>query len=765
MLSSLADLMEDNESLPGTGGGGDPKTTRGTHGAAAMSPKHELINGLKTLETEFHGHLGSEWFAVSSSTTSSSDRTGMGSATTSWATNTEATSSTGSVLGMAAGELSTASCQSQPASNCLPGMAAHMAEICDKLDKLERRELLTYAARITILVGNFYRMAREGDAAHSPAGSAGGGSVVAAANAHQLQHPWRPGSSNSNASQQALIDLVQHGSRPLSSMTIMSDMPLAFSASTASLAGLPAVQDSHHVHVDGDIDDGTKTINDYVIVAPIGAGSFGTVELGVTLAGEPRAIKAIKRSALMGRNEAAVRREIAIMKKLRHDNVVRLYEVIDDPGENMIYLVMKYCSNGPIVKVRPDFTCDTLPLPVAKALLRQLVSGLHYLHLRRVVHRDIKPDNVLLDHANCPCFVDFGVSGTVHKKSRTAINEKSTEGTPAFWAPEIFARKRHNEVQYNNRNNSNSGAPAAAAAGGNNSNRRAGRSDASPASSAAAAPAPLPPVDLMAADVYSLGATFFTAVCGVVPFVAKTQDALAELVLHSELRLPDFLPPAWKDLFARMLEKDPVKRIKLPAVKLHPVFTEDGADPGSPKDDIAVSDKELDDSLKPIRRDPLPRTAIGDSDPDVFRDSEDGGGGPTTPREPRFGMSSSAAVSVSTANAFSASSGQQASSKAMFHRKLPPVRKVAASGSPVKPSVAASASSPNAFADIVGGSGGGAGGIPPLPRSMSTSRMPLRNIVRASDLGGSVGSNSGSNALPPVAAAATARARPASSGR
>lgn len=803
MMMSINDLMvEDVKSSPPSK---DPATARGTNGgltavggggggmkpanstmstARPPDPKLHLLHGLKSIEVEFEHELGNDWWTKSAST----DSDGYGTATTvgassfaqdpshgdmfesdyqlikegpgmSDSTHTRAyhKSDNSVALSDSSGpppidaRFDTAAQQQQQSrldsNHQFAAAGCSMTqEVVKKLEKLTHSALLTYAARVSILLGNFYKLAQEQSQYSNSSGdsfrynntrspSHGASNVVMfSPNAKALANAssFHAGISESNG----LIDLY---SRPGSSMTTFTDAPLGFSASTASLAHLPMVGESAKLEVSGDIDEGTKTINDYVIVAPIGSGSQGTVELGVTLAGEPRAIKALKRSALMKQNEAQIRREIAIMKKLRHDNVIRLFEVIDDPRSNMIYLVMKYCSNGPLVTVRSDFTCDTLPLPVAKTLLRQLLSGLHYLHLRRIVHRDIKPDNILLDHANVPCFVDFGVSGTVHKKSRTTTNtQQIAEGTPAFWAPEVFQRKRDEQKRMG-------GTPG---------------KDGVPLF-------PAPPLDLMAADVYSLGATFFTAVCGKTPFTCESSEKLAEAVISEPLKLPSHLPAAWRDLFQKMMDKDPQRRAKIPSLKLHPVFTEDGQDPGSPNDDMKISNKDMDGAVTRLKGksgfaasgSKSQNDALGNDDDE---DEDEENADPFAPKTPR------------------GKKDHGHSNRALFHRKVVNTnsgKKVSASmgkssgadgGSPSVPAPPPNmldarkmnpislSSSPEYSQQPGTNSAAGGGG---LQRSYSTARMPLKNMVRASDAS-PLSNQSGATKLPPL----TTRNRPSSSG-
>ena len=101
-----------------------------------------------------------------------------------------------------------------------------------------------------------------------------------------------------------------------------------------------------------DRDENVKKVNAYGIGKQLGKGSFGTVYKG-TKGGDDFALKVLKRSLLkrkrMGRTGnafEAVLREIAVMKKLHHPNVVKLYEVIDDPERDELYLVMEFIDGG-----------------------------------------------------------------------------------------------------------------------------------------------------------------------------------------------------------------------------------------------------------------------------------------------------------------------------------------------------------------------------------------------------------------------------------
>lgn len=149
----------------------------------------------------------------------------------------------------------------------------------------------------------------------------------------------------------------------------------------------------------------------------MGKGSYGKVKLALDTLEENRqcALKILNKvklsRVLLGKGKTAmesVRTEIAIMKRLEHPNVVRLYEVIDDPKADKLYIIMEYLKNGSL-----QSKCASKAFTILQIwkYFRDIVSGLHYLHEGvGVVHRDIKPENLLLDENDRVKISDFGVS-------------------------------------------------------------------------------------------------------------------------------------------------------------------------------------------------------------------------------------------------------------------------------------------------------------------------------------------------------------------
>lgn len=148
-----------------------------------------------------------------------------------------------------------------------------------------------------------------------------------------------------------------------------------------------------------------QQVGKYRIVRAIGRGNFARVKLARhVLTGKEVAIKIIDKAQFSTSSLQKVYREVRIMRQLDHPNIVKLYEVID--GGRYLYLVIEYVPNGEMFEyiVRHGKMKEA----VARSRFRQIVSAVQYVHSRRVVHRDLKAENLLLD-ADCNVkLCDFG---------------------------------------------------------------------------------------------------------------------------------------------------------------------------------------------------------------------------------------------------------------------------------------------------------------------------------------------------------------------
>uniref|UniRef100_A0A915MU04 calcium/calmodulin-dependent protein kinase n=1 Tax=Meloidogyne javanica TaxID=6303 RepID=A0A915MU04_MELJA len=119
-----------------------------------------------------------------------------------------------------------------------------------------------------------------------------------------------------------------------------------------------------------------------------------------------------------------VQREIAILKKLAHPNVVKLVEVLDDPQDNFLYMVFEYMERRSLMELP---TQNPLNEQLAWKYFRDTLKGLEYLHYQKIVHRDLKPSNLLLSESNSVKIADFGVSCTPAFMAPEALSENSNQ--------------------------------------------------------------------------------------------------------------------------------------------------------------------------------------------------------------------------------------------------------------------------------------------------------------------------------------------------
>ncbi|CAG9312216.1 unnamed protein product [Blepharisma stoltei] len=186
---------------------------------------------------------------------------------------------------------------------------------------------------------------------------------------------------------------------------------------------------SNHI-IDMSIDSGL--INTYKIGKQIGIGNFGIVRKA-SLLNDPSqsfAIKTIQKSKIKT-NKDYLFQEIEILKKVDHPNIIKLYDVIEEPG--CYHLVMELCSDGELYdRISGQGHLDESE---AKRLVRQILLAVNHLHCNGIVHRDLKPENFLFE-GNELKLIDFGLSAFCTKgKMKTMV------GSPNYVSPEVLHSK------------------------------------------------------------------------------------------------------------------------------------------------------------------------------------------------------------------------------------------------------------------------------------------------------------------------------------
>ncbi|XP_068569068.1 MAP/microtubule affinity-regulating kinase 4 isoform X1 [Cebidichthys violaceus] len=246
-------------------------------------------------------------------------------------------------------------------------------------------------------------------------------------------------------------------------------------------------------------------IGNYRLLKTIGKGNFAKVKLARhILTGREVAIKIIDKTQLNPTSLQKLFREVRIMKTLNHPNIVQLFEVIET--EKTLYLIMEYASGGEVF----DYLVahGRMKEKEARAKFRQIVSAVHYCHLKNIVHRDLKAENLLLDADANIKIADFGFSNEFMAGSKL----DTFCGSPPYAAPELFQGKKYDGPEV---------------------------------------------------DIWSLGVILYTLVSGSLPFDGQNLKELRERVLRGKYRVPFYMSTDCEGILRRFLVLNPSKRCSL----------------------------------------------------------------------------------------------------------------------------------------------------------------------------------------------------------
>ncbi|XP_043936049.1 calcium/calmodulin-dependent protein kinase type 1D-like [Protopterus annectens] len=268
----------------------------------------------------------------------------------------------------------------------------------------------------------------------------------------------------------------------------------------------------------------TEDINTiYNITDKLGAGAFSEVLLGENRATKKLvAIKCLPKKAIRGK-EAVVENEIAILRQIKHENIVSLEEIYENP--DYLYLVMELVTGGELFdKIIEEGSYTEKD---ASNLIQQVLDAVHYLHELGIVHRDLKPENLLYDtpYQDSKIVIsDFGLS-----KFEDEGMLLTACGTPGYVAPEILEQKPYGK----------------------------------------------------AVDCWAIGVIAYILLSGYPPFYDENESTLFKQILNVEY---EFDSPYWddisesaKDFIRHMLEKDPERRYSCTQALEHPWIAGDTA--------------------------------------------------------------------------------------------------------------------------------------------------------------------------------------------
>lgn len=317
-------------------------------------------------------------------------------------------------------------------------------------------------------------------------------------------------------------------------------LPFAGALPTGGIIPAPIVTSNYSYGMKWDGGD------EYNVTGLLGKGAFAMVyRLNKKMDGQPLAAKELEKKRFIknGQVDQRLDNEMRIMKTLRHPNIVQYIDYQDI--ENHLYIIMEYVPCGDLQDylVKHSF----LPEASAKLMTVQILDALAYLHQKKITHRDIKPDNILIASQE-PFIVklsDFGLSKVV-QNNETFL--KTFCGTLLYCAPEVFPHYDNNAHSKGTKR------------------RRTGSATKSKFHSYS-----------QSVDIWSFAAVLWFALCGKPPFegvVDNTGRGMFDRIMGTRLDPA----PLWArgvsaqavDLLLKMLNTDPSQRPNEKGCMEHP---------------------------------------------------------------------------------------------------------------------------------------------------------------------------------------------------
>jgi len=268
------------------------------------------------------------------------------------------------------------------------------------------------------------------------------------------------------------------------------------------------------------MNDSAAFFEKYELAEQLGTGAFSEVKIGIEKdTGLRYAVKIIDKAKCKGK-ETMIETEVKILKRARHDNIIRLYEMYE--FNSKIFLVMELATGGELfddIVKRGKYTESD-----ASSIIHKILRAIEYLHSIGIAHRDLKPENLLLsDKTTHPKIMisDFGLSKLFNEDEIM----KTACGTPGYVAPEVLKRQGYD------RN----------------------------------------------IDLWSIGVITYILLCGYPPFYDENNVQLFKQIMAGKF---EFDRPYWdnisdivKDFIRKLLVTDPKKRYTVKQALAHPFIT------------------------------------------------------------------------------------------------------------------------------------------------------------------------------------------------
>lgn len=250
----------------------------------------------------------------------------------------------------------------------------------------------------------------------------------------------------------------------------------------------------------------------YEVGRLLGQGAFAKVYYARSIrTNQSVAVKVIDKDKIMRVGLAdQVKREISVMRIVRHPNIVQLYEVM--ATKSKIFFVMEYAKGGELFN---KVVKGKLKEDAARRYFQQLINAVDFCHSRGVYHRDIKPENLLLDENENLKISDFGLSALAQCKHQDGLLH-TTCGTPAYVAPEVINRKGYDGEKV---------------------------------------------------DIWSCGVVLFVLLAGYLPFHDSNLIEMYRKIGKAEFKCPNWFPPEVRKLLCKILDPNPSTRISMAKIR------------------------------------------------------------------------------------------------------------------------------------------------------------------------------------------------------
>ncbi|NWY76474.1 STK36 kinase, partial [Erithacus rubecula] len=252
-------------------------------------------------------------------------------------------------------------------------------------------------------------------------------------------------------------------------------------------------------------------MENYHVLEMIGEGSFGRVYKGRRK--HSAQVVALKFIPKVGRSEKELKnlqREIEIVRDLHHPNIIQMLDSFETAKE--VVVVTDY-AEGELFQILEDD--GSLPEDQVQTIAAQLISALYYLHSHRILHRDMKPQNILLGKDGVVKLCDFGFARamSIHTMVLTSI-----KGTPLYMSPELVEERPYDHT----------------------------------------------------ADLWSVGCILYELFVGTPPFYTNSIFQLVSLIIKDPVKWPVNMSPVFKSFLQGLLMKDPHQRLSWPELLSHP---------------------------------------------------------------------------------------------------------------------------------------------------------------------------------------------------